>query len=94
MLFNILATAEDVEGLDTEISKKNEFGEVQSLAFHEGKVKDLSVFRTAFDGYMGVYCNEAFKEAVENAGLKGLLFNGDIGTVFPPDKNAQSPSKH
>ena len=94
MLFNILATAEDVDGLDTQISSKNEFGEVQALAFHEGKIKDLSVFRTAIDGYMGVYCNEAFKKAVENTGLKGLIFSSDIGTAFPPDKQAKSPSKH
>src|SRR5690554_7743790 len=80
MLFNILATAEDVDGLDTQISSKNEFGEVQALAFHEGKIKDLSVVRTAFDGYMGVYCNEAITKAVENAGLKGLIFRSEEHT--------------
>jgi len=94
MLFNILATAEDVDGLDTQNSLNNEFGEVQALAFHEENLKELNVFRTAFDGYMGVYCNEVFRKAVEDTGLKGLIFSSDIGTAFPPDTQAQSPLMH
>lgn len=93
-LFNILTLADDVDGLDDKLSTKNEFNELQSLAFHEDKVKNLSVFRTAFDDFMGVYCNEATKQAIESAGLNGVTFSPDLGNMFPPDSAAQEPSKH
>lgn len=94
LLLNILATAEQVNGLNTEGSHKNAFGDVQALAFNETAVQGLGVFRTVFDGYMGVYCNAAFKAAVEGAALKGLVFSDDLGTVFPPDSAAQQPPQH
>lgn len=93
MLFNVLATAEDVDGINTQLSLKNEFGEVVALTFQEDNLTDLNVFRTSFDNYMSVYCNERFKSAVESAGLKGLIFSSDTGTQAPPDVQAKSPSK-
>lgn len=93
-LFNILTLADDIGGLDEKLSTKNEYGELQSLGFHEEKVKDLPVFRTAFDDYMGAYCNEAFKAAIETAELKGVIFSPDLGNIFPPDSSAQEPEKH
>lgn len=93
MLFNILATAEDVDGVDVQLSLKNEFGEVVALEFREGNLKELDIFRTSFDNYIGVYCSERFKSTVESAGLKGLIFSSDTGTQAPPDVQAKSPSK-
>ncbi len=93
-LFNILSIADEVNGLDQVISTKDEFDELQSLAFHEDKVNGFTVFRTAFDNYMDVYCCEAFKDAVERADLKGLLFSTDLGNVFPPDPSTEQPETH
>jgi len=93
-LFNVLSLAESVKGIDTKLSTKNEFGEVQSLAFHEDKVKGLLLFRTAFDGYMGIYCTEGFKAAIDESNFKGLIFSNDIGSIFPPDADVSGPSSH
>lgn len=91
IIFNILTTAEDVDGLKDRLSSKNVFGEVQSLAFNEDLVKSLHIFRTIYDGYMGIYCSEVFKNTVEQSGLKGVKFSSDIGAVFPLDKQEKSP---
>lgn len=91
-LFNVLTLAESVDGLDTKLSTKNEYRELQSLAFHESKVESFAVFRTAFDNYMGVYCNQGFQKAVQAAGLTGITFGEDLGSEFPPDLNAASPT--
>lgn len=93
-LFNILSLADDVDGLDKKLSTKDEFGDLQSLAFHENKVKGFNVFRTAFDNYMGAYCSEAFIDAIEKADLKGLIFSPDLGNIFPPDPTAEEPRQH
>ncbi len=92
-LFNILSVAESVGGLDESLSIKNEFGEVQALAFCEDKLVGMNIFRTEFDGYMGIYCSDAFKSTVEQAGLKGLTFSTDVGTTYPSDTNAQRPQR-
>lgn len=93
-LFNVLSLAEDVDGVDKKLSTKNEFGEVQSLSFNEAKVKDFALFRTGFDGYMGIYCNDKLKAAIEENKFKGITFSNDIGNIFPPDEKATQQSKH
>jgi hypothetical protein len=93
-IFNILSVAEDVGGLDEKRSTKNEYGDLQSLAFHEKKVSGIDIFRTEFDSYMGVYASDAFKDLVESSGLKGVAFSVDLGNIFPPDPDAQEPPRH
>lgn len=93
-LFNILALADSVAGVDSRLSSKNSFGELQSLAFVADKVKPFAVFRTAFDDYMGAYCNDSFKQTVEQAGLTGITFSTDLGNIFPPDPTATKPQAH
>ena len=93
-IFNCLSLAEDVAGLDEKLSIKNEYGDLQSLVFHEDKVHSMAIFRSEFDGYMGFFCKDDFKDAVESAGLKGITFSIDLGNIFPPDPSAQSPSLH
>ncbi|MCO7223303.1 imm11 family protein [Pleionea sp. CnH1-48] len=93
-LFNPLSLAESVEGVDQKLSTRDHYGELQSLAFHEERVKDFAVFRTAFDNYQGVYCSSAFKQLVEEAGLKGIVFNSDLGNLFASDPSAQQPTLH
>lgn len=93
-LFNPLALAEQVDGLDARLSTRNEYGELQSLAFHEERVGSLAVFRTAFDNYLGVYCGDAFKAACEAAGLAGVVFGTDLGNIYPPGPSAGRPTAH
>ncbi len=86
-LFNILRLADDIGGLNQKLSTRDEHDDLQSLVFHEEKMIKILVFRTSFDDYMGVYCNGAFKQAVENAGLKGLVFSLDLWNIFPTDSS-------
>lgn len=81
--FNVSAVAEEFDALDTRCSAKNEYGEIQSIGFHENKLGSIHLFRAEFDGYMGVYCTETFKKTVEENDLKGVVFNCDIGNGFP-----------
>lgn len=90
-LFNVRALADDVDGLDSRLCSKNSFGELQSLGFVEDKGKSFAIFRTAYDDFMGVYCNDCFRQAVEDAGLNGVTFSADLGNAFPPDDNAGKP---
>ena len=93
-LLNILRLAEQVDGVDTRLSRKNAYGDLEHLVFHEDRVAAMPVFRTAFDDYFGIYCGDAFKDAVEQAGLTGLRFGVDLGNPFPPDDGAQAPTRH
>lgn len=81
--FNPLRTAEDVDGLDETLSIKNEWLDVENLAFHEDKIKDWSIFRTAFDNYMTLQIQKPVKEAIEAAGLTGVYITSDLGRIFP-----------
>lgn len=93
-LFNVLALAESVDGLDARLSTRNEFGEVQSLAFHDERVAGLPVFRTAFDHYLGVFCGEAFRAACEAAALTGVVFESDLVSLPPSGTAAGRPAAH
>lgn len=80
--FNPLKKAEDVDGLDEKLSIKNEWGDIESTVFHEDCVSEFMIFKSAFDNYGSAYCQEAMKNAVENAGLKGVFFTLDLGNPF------------
>ena len=85
--FNPLRKAEDVEGLDESLSRKNEWLDVENLAFHEDKVKDWSVFRTEFDNYMTLQIQDYVKDAIEKAGLTGVYITPDLGRIFPSERS-------
>ena len=89
-LFNILAVAESVDGVDKELSTLNEYNELQSLAFHDRRVEELSIFRTEFDNFMGIYCQESLKTVIDKLELSGVMFSPDLGNVIPPDPAAVS----
>lgn len=93
-IFNVLALADTLDGVDQKLSTKNEYGDLQSLAFHETRIKDMDLFRTEFDSYMGVYCQASLKGLIESAGLTGVTFGTDLGNIFPPDPAAQEPVAH
>lgn len=78
-IFNPLSLAEAVDGLDKKLSVKNEWGEVENIAFHNDKVKAFNIFKSYFDAHYNVFCQESVKEAVEQADLKGVIFTPDLG---------------
>lgn len=93
-IFNVLSIAEAYDGINKKLSTKNEFGEVQSLSFNENEVKNLAIFKTEFEGYLGIYCSEKLKSTIEKNQLKGITFSDDTGNIFPSDSNAEQPLKN
>ncbi|WP_339065792.1 hypothetical protein [Teredinibacter turnerae] len=78
-IFNPLSLAEDVDGLDQNLSIKNEWGDIENTAFCEDRVKDFMIFRSCFDNHRNAFCQAIVKEATESAGLKGVAFTPDLG---------------
>lgn len=93
VIFNALKCAEDFNALDTKCSTKNDWGDLQSLAFIEEKIEPVILFKCQFEGFTGLFCNEAFKSAVERAKLNGVTFSDDLGNIFPADVSAKEPIK-
>ncbi len=89
-IFVPLRVADDVGGLDTNLSTKDEWGQVNNLAFHEDRVKDWSVFRTKFNSYHTLQCQQSVKDAIERAGLRGLYITPNLGNIFPEEPGAVS----
>ncbi len=83
--FNPLMKAEDVDGLDKKRSIKNEWGEIENIAFHADRVSKFTIFKSKFDYYSNAYCQETVKNIVENKGLKGVFFTHDLGNPFGAD---------
>ena len=75
-LFNTLTLSDSA--LDMSLCQKNEWGEITWIAFDEDKLQGHPLFRTEYDNYMSVFCNEAFKQACEEAKLEGLIFSQDL----------------
>ncbi len=89
-LFNPLRIADDVDGLNTKLSIKNEYDEMESLFFHEQVVAGFPVFKTTFDGFMGIYCHDNFKSIVDKEHLTGVTFGIDLSHIFPPDPSGDT----
>jgi len=87
-IFTPLRVVEEVDGLDTEISKKNDWGDVIHLAFHEDRVTDWKVFRTEYNAYTSLYCQQEVKDAIEKAQLTGLYFSPDLSNIYPEEQSA------
>lgn len=81
-IFNPLSLAEDVDGLNQAVSHKNELDEIDCMAFHEDRVAGFMVFKTDYDNYLSIICQEAVKEAIEKSGLGGVYFTQDLGNRF------------
>ena len=85
-VFNPLHAAEDVDGIDSSKTVHDAYGNLEHYAFQEDRVRDFPIFRTEMDTYLGIFCHDAFKDAVEAGGFTGIAFGGDysnpIGTSF------------
>ncbi len=88
--FTPLRVAEQVGALDTALSKRNEWGDLENLAFHEDKLNDWSVFRCEYNHFQTLQCQQHVKDAVENANLKGLCFTPELGRVFALEQSKVS----
>ena len=77
-----------VAEVDPAITHKDEWGEIVSLGFDEEHVKDWSLFRTEYNGYMRLYCQESIKETIEGAQLTGLFITNDLANIFPEERGA------
>ena len=81
-MFNPLSLAESVDGLDQKLSIKSEWGDIENTAFHEDRVKGFNVFRSKFDNYRSIYCQESVKSIIEEHKLNGLIFTRDLGNPY------------
>ena len=89
-IFIPMRVAEEVNAVDTEHSKKNDWGYFSHLSFHEDCLGDWKIFRTKANGYQSIYCQDVVKEAVEKAQLKGLYMTSDLANIYPEDQSAVS----
>jgi len=87
-IFTPLRVAEDVDGVNMELTKKNDWGYFSHLAFHEDRVADWAVFRAELNGYMSLYCQQGVKDAIEQAQLTGLYFSPDLANIYPEEQSA------
>ncbi|WP_444997762.1 hypothetical protein [Aliikangiella sp. IMCC44359] len=76
-----------VASVDPQVTKKNEWGDIVSLGFEENSVKNYAVFRTEYDGFTGLYCQENIKQAIEDNNLTGLYITTDLANIFPEDRS-------
>ena len=85
-VFNPLRTAEEVDGIDEDKTALDAHGNLVHYAFREDRVSALPIFKTEIDTFLGIFCHDAFKDAVAEGGFTGLTFGGDysnpIGTAF------------
>lgn len=81
-MFNPLRLAESVDGLDSELSLKDEFDDVTNVVFHDSKVSELAVFKSEFNYFSDLFCQEHVKDLVEGAELKGVWFTPDLGNRY------------
>lgn len=85
-VFNPLMTAEEVDGIDESRTVHDAHGNLAHYAFHEDRVREFAIFRTEMDTFLGIFCQDSLKSAVEEAGFNGILFGRDysnpIGAAF------------
>jgi len=77
-IFNILAIADDSNGVDELQTGYDKHGNLSNFGFHEDVMGKVAVFRTKLDHYLGIFCNAAFKTMVEESGLTGILFRNEV----------------
>ncbi len=78
-MFNPLRLAEELGALNEAHCVKNEWDEVEHIAFHEDQLTSVTAFRTEFDDYLSLFCSEDLKQAVEQHQLTGVTFNASLG---------------
>ena len=85
-IFTPLTVAESIDALDTNLTKKNEWGDLESLSFHEEKLGDWIVFRAEFNAFHTLQVTQAFVDAVKQNELRGLYITTNLGSVFTVER--------
>jgi hypothetical protein len=85
-IFTPLNVAEDVGALDEKLTRKNDWGDVENLAFHEEKLKDWILFRARFNAFYTLQCTQAFIDTVTANDLNGLFVTTNLGSIFAVEK--------
>ncbi len=91
-MFNPLRLAEELGALNEAHCVKNEWDEVEHIAFHEDKLTSVTAFRTEFDDYLSLFCNEELKQTIKQHKLTGVTFDANLGNpsglaTSPPSSN-------
>ncbi|WP_062270754.1 hypothetical protein [Endozoicomonas arenosclerae] len=82
-LFNPLVLAEDLQAIDQEKTCFNEWDELERIAFIQVALKETPIFRTEVDCFQGIYCQERFKQLVEDSALQGLIITDNLHNQPP-----------
>ncbi|MFC6632019.1 imm11 family protein [Microbulbifer taiwanensis] len=80
-LVNVLNSADTVDAINSRLTVRNEWNELVSLGFDDGKVSDFALFRTKQDSYRGIYCSEKVKDLIESSDLSGVVFAVDLADM-------------
>lgn len=80
-LFTIFETAD--AALDKQLCTKNEWGDITWIAFDTEKLSQAPIFRTEYDDYQSVFCQDEFRQVYEEAELTGLIFTEDLSPTPP-----------
>lgn len=89
-VFIPLNVAEDVGALDAKLSRMNEWGDLDNLAFYEKKLGDWVLFRAKFNAFYTLQCTQAFVDTVQQNQLKGLYITKDLGSIFTVERSEVS----
>lgn len=89
-IFTPLNVAENIEALDTKLSKKNDWGDLESLSFHEEKLGGWVVFRAEFNAFNTLQVTQAFVDAVKENDLRGLYITTNLGSIFTVERSEVS----
>lgn len=76
-----------VAQINSSLTHKNEWDEIISIGFDEEETKDWALFRTEYNGYMSLYCQQSIVDAIEQANLTGLYITNDLANIFPEDRS-------
>jgi len=79
-IFNPLLTAEQLNAVNKKLTTHDQYGNLEYFGFAVDKLQDIAIFKTELDTYKGIFCNEAMKQACEEADLTGINFNPDVST--------------
>lgn len=75
-----------VAQINSNLTHKNEWDEIISIGFDEEETKDWALFRTEYNGYMSLYCQQSIVDVIEQEKLTGLYITNDLANIFPEDR--------
>lgn len=73
--------------VDPALTHKNEWDEILNIGFYEDEVKNYSLFRTSYNNYMRLYCQQAVVDIIQKESLTGFYITNDLANIFPEDRS-------